>query len=176
MVRKANDYSNGKVYFIRNTVNDKVYIGSSTQPLCKRMVQHRSNAKTQNTTIYQNMREIGIKKFYIELLELCPCETKEQLNKREGELIREHNTVVDGYNSTIPGRTYNEWREEKKDELAEYNREYQQTNKDKLTEYIKQYYQMNKRTLVQKQREYYQANKEESNRNKREKRRENRQA
>jgi group I intron endonuclease len=83
MARKPKDYANSKVYVIRNTVNDKVYVGSTTQPLSKRMAQHRSNmnaTKNYNIKIYQKMREVGVDKFYIELLELCPCNTQEELN------------------------------------------------------------------------------------------------
>ena len=30
------DYKNGKIYQILNNVNDDVYVGSTTQPLCKK--------------------------------------------------------------------------------------------------------------------------------------------
>jgi predicted GIY-YIG superfamily endonuclease len=36
------DYKNGKIYCIRNKINDDVYIGSTTQPLSQRMAKHRS--------------------------------------------------------------------------------------------------------------------------------------
>jgi group I intron endonuclease len=138
MARKPKDYANGKVYVIRNTENDKVYVGSTTQPLSKRMASHRSdmyNPKTQHYKIYQSMREIGVEKFYIELLELYPCNTQEELNKREGEFIRQHNSVVGGYNSTIAGRTKKEWCAENADKLREYQVEYRVENADKVREY-----------------------------------------
>jgi group I intron endonuclease len=182
MARKAKDYSNGKVYVIRNTVNDKVYVGSTTQPLCKRMVEHRIDSKTKTGKIYQKMREIGIEKFYIELLELCPCQTQEQLNQREGELIRQHNSMVDGYNSEIAGRVKNEYYQDNKDKIAEYQQankdkiaeyqcEYKQANKDKIAEYqceyrkdnkdkIAEYQQANKDKISKQKREYRQANKD----------------
>ena len=30
------DYNNGKIYSIRNTIDNDVYVGSTTQPLSKR--------------------------------------------------------------------------------------------------------------------------------------------
>ena len=43
-------YSNGKIYCIRNTITDDIYIGSTTQPLCKRMAYHRSDTQRQAKT------------------------------------------------------------------------------------------------------------------------------
>ena len=34
-------YNNGTIYCIRNTVDDEIYVGSTTQPLCKIMAGHR---------------------------------------------------------------------------------------------------------------------------------------
>ena len=42
------DYKNGKIYCIRNNINDDIYVGSTTQPLSKRMAQHREDAKREN--------------------------------------------------------------------------------------------------------------------------------
>ena len=38
-------YKNGKIYCIRNTIDDDIYVGSTTQLLCKRMAGHRNNMK-----------------------------------------------------------------------------------------------------------------------------------
>ena len=43
----SRDYKNGKIYCIRNTLDDNIYVGSTTQPLSKRMVKHRCDAKTR---------------------------------------------------------------------------------------------------------------------------------
>ena len=63
-------YGNGRIYCIRNSVSDDIYVGSTTQPLSKRMQKHRSSMTSErdgNMLIYQNMREIGKRHFYIEL-------------------------------------------------------------------------------------------------------------
>ena len=106
----APDFGLGKVYVIRNTENAKCYVGSTVRTLAQRMVQHRSVALKSNLNLplYVAMREIGISKFYVELLEDAPCERREQLLKAEGIKIRELNTLVpNGYNkkSSMERRT-----------------------------------------------------------------------
>jgi predicted GIY-YIG superfamily endonuclease len=54
-------------------VNDLLYIGSTTSTLSKRMSKHREDIKHRNYPFYQAIREIGVEKLYIELVELCPC-------------------------------------------------------------------------------------------------------
>ena len=158
MPRKNKDYSTGKIYAIRNSVNDIIYIGSTTQALSRRMACHRGKANAQTERkLYQNMRDIGIDKFYIELLELCPCKSQEQLNKREGELIRAHNSIVNGYNSLIAGRTQSEYRQANKEKIAEEKREYRQANKGKIAEYNLAYRQANKEKIAEQNRAYYKA-------------------
>jgi hypothetical protein len=39
--------------------------------------------------LYQKMWETDVNEWYIELYEEYPCESKEQLNKKEGLVIRE---------------------------------------------------------------------------------------
>lgn len=76
------------VYIIRNTENNKVYIGSTTQPLNKRMVEHRSRAKTgkKRYALYKEMRSVGICKFYIE--PLIENVDKDKLFRCEQEQIK----------------------------------------------------------------------------------------
>ena len=114
------DYSNGKIYCIRNHITDDVYIGSSCQPLCKRLSWHKSsiNKKTkQNFPLYIKMRELDKSNFYIELLENYPCSNKEELRAREGHYIRELATL----NKYIAGRTPKE-RQPQKNERTKQDR------------------------------------------------------
>lgn len=46
------------------------------------------------------MNEQGIENFEIEVVEEFPCENKKELEKREGEIIREYGTL----NRRIAGR------------------------------------------------------------------------
>ena len=42
-------YETCYVYKIINDIDDLIYIGSTADKLCKRMVRHRSDAKRENT-------------------------------------------------------------------------------------------------------------------------------
>ena len=60
------DYTKGKIYIIKNTKNDKVYIGSTTQTLSRRMTDHRKDALKKITIrLYKAMNEIGIESFIL---------------------------------------------------------------------------------------------------------------
>ena len=116
-----NKYHNSKIYSIRNTINDDIYIGSTSSELCKRMVKHRSTAKQEphKSPFHTYMNENGVENFYIELVEDYSCENIEQLRKREGEIIREIGTL----NKQIAGRT-----------TQEYKKEYEHNNRDKINQ------------------------------------------
>jgi hypothetical protein len=83
------DYSKGKIYTIRCR-NDTtlIYVGSTIQPLAKRWGQHKAQClKTPNYILYQAI-DNDWDNWYIELYELYPCNCKEELLKKEGEMIR----------------------------------------------------------------------------------------
>jgi hypothetical protein len=153
------DYKNGKIYTIRSYQTDQLYIGSTTQPLSKRLYKHVSDYKRYLKGEKNFITSFEIIKFddaYIELLEEYPCENKMMLQKREGELIR-INTCV---NKVIPCRTLNEWKEENKDKIKEQQKEYREQNKDINKEYNKEYRKQNEDKIKEQQKEYYEQNKE----------------
>jgi hypothetical protein len=159
------DYNNGKIYTIRCRDNDSlIYVGSTIQPLYKRWDAHKrfhSNDKFHdyNMKVYVKMREIGIESFYIELYETFPCNSKEELNRREGEIIREIGTL----NTKIAGRTRSEYREENKEKIALTTKEYDIKYREQNAEKIKQYYQDNKAKILEQQKEYYKNNEDKLN-------------
>jgi len=62
------NYSNGKIYKICNTINDDVYVGSTTQSLSKRFSRHKESSKQStkcNYKLYQTMNEIGPNNFLL---------------------------------------------------------------------------------------------------------------
>ena len=102
------DYANGKIYQIRNTEDDEVYVGSTCTTLTKRFSNHKSDSnrmKKTNCHVYKHMNALGVEKFYIELIEDFPCENKTQLTAREGVFIRDRGTL----NMLIAGRTPKEY-------------------------------------------------------------------
>ena len=147
-----NKYKNGKIYTIRYKNDDSlIYVGSTVQPLFKRWHSHKSrvnNEKFNNILLYKKIRETNIEDWYIELYEDFSCERREQLDKREGEVIRQIGTL----NKCIAGRTKKEWDKDNIDKIKEYQKEYREANK----EYQKEYYEVNK----DKKKEYYEANKD----------------
>ena len=138
-----NKYSNGKIYIIRNTENKLIYIGSTTQPLSKRFYAHKMSltGKDKGMKLYSAMREIGTDKFYIELIETFPCDSKEKLLSREGHYIRLHDSFKNGYNSVISGRTTSQWLKDNEEVLKEKSKTYYCNNIDKIKQYREQIFE-----------------------------------
>ena len=77
------NYQNSKVYSIRSLSRPElIYVGSTTQPLSKRMGQHRTDKGCVSKEI------IAIGDAYIELIENYPCVDKNQLLARENSYMR----------------------------------------------------------------------------------------
>lgn len=149
------NYKNAKIYIIRNTENDKLYVGSTTEALSRRMAKHRyTSHKCPDFPLYNAFIEIGVNKFYIELLEKYPCDSNEQLLAREGHYIREYNTHNEGYNKLLAGRTQKEYKEEYKEKIKQYLQNYNEENKERITHNKKEKYERNKeKTLEAKKSE-----------------------
>lgn len=154
------DYSNGKIYAIRSPHTEEVYIGSTVSTLSKRMGQHREKFnlwKKGKQHYFTCFKLLDLGDAYIELIEEYPCENKNQLERREGQIMRE---TVNCVNKQIAGQTKREYREVNKKVIKEYNEEYYQANKEVLSEKHKEYYQANRDLNIQKAREYREKNKE----------------
>lgn len=90
---KINKYQNGKIYTIRSYQTDKFYIGSTCSPLHKRLYQHKAVYKSYLKNSINFISSFDIIKYedcYIELMEFFKCNTKNELEKRENELIRDN--------------------------------------------------------------------------------------
>ena len=131
-----NKYQYGVIYKIVNSLNSEIYVGSTTSDLETRMIKHKSDAirRPEISNFYSYMNEMGIENFEIELIEECPCESKEALRNREGEIIREIGTL----NHRIENRTKQEykkeWRENNRDKINEQRRERRKANPEKTRE------------------------------------------
>ena len=158
--RNQKDYSKGKIYIIRNSMNDMTYIGSTCQTLAQRMAQHRRGMtikQLQHLKLYQAMREMGKEKFYIELIENYPCQSQDELFKKEGERIREYKSE---FNKFISGRDAKAYYHENKQSKLDYQKQYQQKNKDLIKEKRHQRYLSQKEQVAERDRQYYQDNRE----------------
>ena len=145
------NYQNGKIYTLRCYTNTTlIYVGSTSQKLCDRKNNHKSNSvKCTENYLYKTVSNNGgWNAWYIELVENYPCNSKEELEKREGEIIRE----IGNLNSKMPRglrqkentlykdeykKAINEYPEEiqnKKEEKQQYDAEYREINKDLIKE------------------------------------------
>ncbi len=84
------DYSKGKIYKIVNSVNDKIYIGSTTRTLAQRMGDHRYAAKTERSKLYKAMRFHGIEQFSVKLVKYYSCDTEQQLLAKEFQIVKKY--------------------------------------------------------------------------------------
>ena len=102
------NYQNGKIYCIRSHQSDQIYIGSTTQPLSARFRNHRAEyrhylkGKRNRTSSFDIIKHTDA---YIELIELYPCNCKEELLRQEGKFIRK----MDCVNKLVAGRTKREY-------------------------------------------------------------------
>ena len=147
-------YQRGKIYTIRRYDDDTaIYVGSTIQPLSARMARHRSNKKC---SLYQYVNG-NWDNWYIELYEEYPCNNKQILEKREGEITR----LIGNINKCIAGRTRQEHYNENKEKIKKKQKQYQESNKEQISKQRKEHYEDNKEILKKQVRDYYEANKEE---------------
>ena len=130
------NYQNGKIYKIISQHTDKCYVGSTTlKYLSLRLTKHRVSYKNNSPTTSKYILELG--DYEIVLLELCPCNSKDELHKRERHYI----DILDCVNKNKP-RT--------KEEIKQYQFQYRVDNKDKSKEYYKDYRIKNKEAISEK--------------------------
>ena len=162
-----NKYENGKIYKITDISYTLTYYGSTIETLSQRMGRHRSYYRTYknkgdgvNISVFKIFDEFGLENCKIELVELCPCASKMELERKEGEYIKNNECV----NKMIMGRTAEEckkeYRKKHKDILSQKNKEYYILKKDIILQRNKDHYILNKDVVSQRQKEYYSLNKD----------------
>ena len=165
-------YNNDNIYQILNNINDDVYIGSTCQSLSKRLYEHKSRCNAVKGNLYKLMLDIGKEPFYIELIELYPCNNREELRAREGYYIRERGSL----NKAIAGRTFKiyyqdnkyqfkHYYEDNKEHIQEYHKQYYKQYYENNKQHYKQYYERNKDNILVSQSQYREQNKERLNEN-----------
>ena len=152
------DYKQGKIYTIRCKYDDSlIYVGSTVERLCVRMARHRCKSKRDESMhylLYQEVNKTNWDDWFMELYQDYPCESKEQLNKREGQIIREIGTL----NKQIAGRSQQEYYRENFERWQQYHKQYNHDNAEKRIEYKKQYYIDNIDYFREKHKQYRQDN------------------
>jgi hypothetical protein len=144
------NYAYGKIYAI--TSGNSIYVGSTAEPtLARRLANHRGGFKAWKkgkggfSSAYPL---IETNDYSISLLELFPCNTRDELTSRERHYIQ----TMECVNRNIPNRTRQEYYQDKHDLILEKRRAFDQAHKEEK----RAYYQAHK----QEKSAYYQANKE----------------
>lgn len=157
-----NKYSNGKIYKVVDNAYTKCYIGSTIEPLCKRMAKHRRDynlykqGKKLFYTIYSLFDEYGTENCKIELLEAYPCNNIEELHKHEGEHIKYNDCL----NKRVEGRTDKDRRLAKPETYKAIAKRYQESHKEQIATYAKDYSARNSEIIKEKKRLYDLANRD----------------
>lgn len=179
-------YQRGKIYIIKNKVNDKVYIGSTIETLSQRFTKHKYKSKKETYKLYNAFQEIGIDNFYMELIKLYPCKSKEELDIEEDKYMDVYDSINNGYNTFRPVKNreivkekakqyrnnnpeivkqrWKNYYENNKEKLKEKRKKYEEANKDKIRQTWKQYYEKHKEKINERRKEnnklYYENNKD----------------
>lgn len=136
------DYTLGKIYKISSESKGLCYYGSTTKELDARLKSHRykysffKNGKTNYVSVNDILDCDDVK---IELVENFPCNNRKELDKKEGEYIKNNDCV----NLYIPGRNLKEYYQDNKEMYK------QRYNKDK--DKIKQRYEDRKKKAIEQQ-------------------------
>ena len=108
------DYSKGKIYKVTNSLNGKVYIGSTTvDSLNTRISNHRSKSKVRTSKFYRAMQRHGFENFEIDLIKDYPCSSQKELEVEEFKYIQKYLAKgIKLYNDTVEhGNHSTEYRE-----------------------------------------------------------------
>jgi len=149
-------FENGKIYKLWSPHGEDIYIGSTTLSLSMRKVGHKSNFNKDggcsSKILFEKYDDVRI-----ELIEEFPCQSRIQLNKREGYYIRS----MDCVNKVIPDRTKKEYNEEHKEQKKQYDKHYREDNKEKINQKFREFYENNKDKIKESHKKYREANREE---------------
>ena len=141
-------YENGKVYRMYNTINEKFYIGSTTETNLNKRKGKFLGKQKESSKLGCEIKEIGWKDndgndiWIIEEIECYPCKSKEELVEREGvwqrkffeespELILNQRQEGDT-KFVVQQRASKKYRKQHKEQIKIIQEEYRKDNKDIL--------------------------------------------
>ena len=164
------DYQEGKIYKITSEqLPGKCYIGSTAQTLKNRLYGHRGDYKRYLKGTRPNMTSsiiICYSDAKITLLEDFPCESKKELEKREGVIMKcymEDNELDDVVNKYLVGRSGKEWEIDNKERVAATKKVWREANKEHISEHARLMYLENRDERKRKVSERYHKNRDKIN-------------
>jgi hypothetical protein len=130
------NYSNGKIYTIRFHNSNEIYIGSTTQSLAVRYGEHKRQKSMPIYKLINNKYDGFWNECFYELYENYSCNSREELCKREGEVIRQFkdDKNYDCLNRKIAGRDKNKYYEDNIEKLKEKQIIYYYNNIERVKE------------------------------------------
>lgn len=175
-------YEAGKIYRLQCS-DGKYYFGSTIRTLATRLANHKHTSRnTKTSDVYNHINVLGWNSVTIALVELFPCETKQQLLQREMWFISEHKNDDMCLNTRNPladdtpeakQRHKDKCKEyyiQHRDELLQKRRDYQTENREQRTAYNSEYRQQHSEKLKEYNKQYAIDNRERRNRLARERR------
>jgi hypothetical protein len=133
-------FENGKIYKIIG--NGLTYIGSTTEPIKKRLNRHLDYIKQGRYC--SSSKVLSGTDYKIELIEDFPCENNSQLTEREYYWF----SIIDNCNDISPKQQYvNKYQTYVKNNTSAYNatliasQKWKQANKEKIKDYNQKYKQ-----------------------------------
>ena len=148
------NYQNGKIYKIESIEGKCMYIGSTCQKLSMRLAQHRREMKTNSYCTSRKVLKYEDAKIY--LIELHPCNIREELLRKEGEYIK----ILDCVNKNVAGRTSKEYQIDNKEKLKIIHKNWKLKNKEKIKDYMSEYIKKNEEKIKIQTKKYRTDNKE----------------
>jgi len=170
VVIKDPRYQRGKVYEIvvlHEDYKDDLYVGSTICPrLSTRLGQHKIEAEQDEPTkkLHVLMKTLGVRFFKIVLIEDWPCDSKQELCKREQyhmTLRKPTLNMVNAYLTKEERLAYQkDYREDNKAVISARDKDYREENKEAHKAYMKEYYEENKDAHKKQAKIHYEENKE----------------
>tara|TARA_R110001606_G_scaffold222143_1_gene369991 strand:- start:83 stop:619 length:537 start_codon:yes stop_codon:yes gene_type:complete len=133
--------------------SDKVYYGSTIQPLNDRFSKHRYSDSCRSKIMDKDTMKIECLEEFNHHLDFI---LKKLLKKRECYYIRNFECI----NKNIPDRTRKEWRKDNKETIKLKQKEYYEKNKETIKLLQKEYLENHKEQINKYKREYREKNKE----------------
>ena len=144
---ECNKYQDGLIYTIKT--DNGLYVGSTCDFAVRKRCHKSSIYNEKNPKykykLYQNIRENG-GEYSIEIYKMFPC-------NNEKELFMEEEKVRKYLNPNLNTNKCFTTKEELKNYMRDYSKEYRGKNKRNLKEMSREYYQINKEIISQKRSE-----------------------
>ena len=147
------DYSKGQIYKVCDVGMHMCYIGSTVDKLYNRMAKHRNHYKKYKEGkhnyihLFKLFDEFGVENCKIYWIENYACNSKKELEAREGHHIQ----INDCVNKRIEGRSKQQWTQDNIEKVREQKYILGQTEKYKTMN--KEYYVNNKDEILAKYKE-----------------------